>query len=1243
MKWITSTHLVAWANTDACEGILPELIKKLIIGSASKFPEISFPSNDSIYKPGWDGLTITEEACKFVPEGVARWEVGRNDDYKRKCNQEYNKRTRETKIKERRKSTFVFVTPRRWVKAPLKDKWIAEKLKKNEWKDIKVYDADDLELWLEQTPAIGAWLAKELKLFSGDVVSALDYWQKFRHIHKLTPDVVISGRTKESSQIVKFLSGNYAAKEVQSSSRPEAITFIIASAISSSEIAQQSFFARSIIVSNMESLRAVVAQHAGLNIIYDSQKDDSLSDYDAGQNHLLCPVSFKVQSHGITIPTPRSHDFIKSLESIGYNFREASNLSKQTGRSFSVLARILSNSPGRVQWSEGKNELELLPIFFAGKMDDRMVGDRIIIGELSNQGVDLYLEKLKGWSLISDAPVYQVANYWRTVSPYDLLHTLSKYINESHLRQFREVFKKVLTEINPALELEPKLRAAASLFGKQTIYSDRLKDGLCQTLVLLAVQGGAAEINVGFEISLWVDSIVKDILSSDKIDFWKSIENKLHLLAEASPDSFLQRVEELADKEPAIIGSMFQMDNFDLFTPTYYLHMLWAIEALAWDPRYISRAALTLAKLASLDTGIKTVNKPINSLIYIFLPRFPQTYASASEREEVLELLINRNAPLAFRLLKEISPRIHTVGMHSHKPIYRLRNLTEVKVKSDELSRMNSFICAKLQFMAANNCEKWAEIIALVDHFEYRDTEMLINSLTSITDFEGDLNLLRASLQSFIRHREEFGDESLSGSQLQKLRSYYDSLISSEIDKYYWYFNVDTIDRYGATDTYEKLIEKTTEKRKYAVSAILDEDGFEGILELTKRVEKPSIVGYVLAEVKGEFDAEMINYLDSNDANLNLMASSYFYRSSILRNADWLKEKASEVRQKGISKLASFFLSVEPTSSNWDLLQSLSEEANSIYWKRVSINPFAFKNKTDDFHRCLKTLHTFKRFVLSVNMITHNKEIVPADLIVAALEGLVTGNEPEGGLHLGSYAIHELFKQLDNAEIAQEKMEVLEWYYLDVLNDSPHTRPVRYLNKALERPDFFAQILSWIYRPQNTELPEIPEAEKGSLISRARNADHLLDSWDRLPGERQDHSIDADILKSWMSKVIIECRQLDRENSAYHAIGKLFGIAHERGRFWPQPELCSIIEETTNREIDAGFITGCINGSRVRASLRPSGSTPEKTQEKHYRQLSLRLANRFPTVSRLLNEVANHYERWAKHMDTDDAQRHLED
>ncbi|PYX17292.1 MAG: hypothetical protein DMG84_04435 [Acidobacteria bacterium] len=54
-------------------------------------------------------------------------------------------------------TTFVFVTPRRWVRKRINiEKWANEKRAEKLWKDVRVVDGIMLEDWLDQCPVAGS-------------------------------------------------------------------------------------------------------------------------------------------------------------------------------------------------------------------------------------------------------------------------------------------------------------------------------------------------------------------------------------------------------------------------------------------------------------------------------------------------------------------------------------------------------------------------------------------------------------------------------------------------------------------------------------------------------------------------------------------------------------------------------------------------------------------------------------------------------------------------------------------------------------------------------------------------------------------------------------------------------------------------------------------------------------------------------------------------------------------------------
>lgn len=75
---------------------------------------IAMPSGSSVTRPGWDGLLDVEKGNAWVPAGASAWEFSVETRVERKANEDYTKRTAAPCEVDPSKTTFVFVTPRKW-------------------------------------------------------------------------------------------------------------------------------------------------------------------------------------------------------------------------------------------------------------------------------------------------------------------------------------------------------------------------------------------------------------------------------------------------------------------------------------------------------------------------------------------------------------------------------------------------------------------------------------------------------------------------------------------------------------------------------------------------------------------------------------------------------------------------------------------------------------------------------------------------------------------------------------------------------------------------------------------------------------------------------------------------------------------------------------------------------------------------------------------------------------------------
>ena len=112
---IESRQIEEWANRIEARGLLPVLLRMLIVSTHDDLIRLAFPGYDDAQRPGWDGQVEAGSATPWIPAGNSYWEFGTSRDPRKKANHDYrNALRRSAPIGERHESSFVFVTPRRW-------------------------------------------------------------------------------------------------------------------------------------------------------------------------------------------------------------------------------------------------------------------------------------------------------------------------------------------------------------------------------------------------------------------------------------------------------------------------------------------------------------------------------------------------------------------------------------------------------------------------------------------------------------------------------------------------------------------------------------------------------------------------------------------------------------------------------------------------------------------------------------------------------------------------------------------------------------------------------------------------------------------------------------------------------------------------------------------------------------------------------------------------------------------------
>jgi hypothetical protein len=111
---ITENQLDEWVrgNSRDAQGMIVELVWRLVAASCPKPRERRFPLGDSIGQHGPDGVLDVQLSFEpFIPEGHSYWEIGTGVNARDKATSDYNDLTAAVPESIWVKTTFVFVTP----------------------------------------------------------------------------------------------------------------------------------------------------------------------------------------------------------------------------------------------------------------------------------------------------------------------------------------------------------------------------------------------------------------------------------------------------------------------------------------------------------------------------------------------------------------------------------------------------------------------------------------------------------------------------------------------------------------------------------------------------------------------------------------------------------------------------------------------------------------------------------------------------------------------------------------------------------------------------------------------------------------------------------------------------------------------------------------------------------------------------------------------------------------------------
>jgi addiction module HigA family antidote len=1248
---IKARQIEGWADSQIdARSHLPVLLRKLVHSTGNDLCHVDFPGYDNGQRKGSDGFVEGGSATPWVPEGRSYWEFGTDQNPSTKAKKDYAARLDSIDHIERAKSTFVFVTPRNWHG---KIAWEKQMNEAGDWNAVRAFDASDLEQWLEQSVPAQIWLAEKLAL-PVDGYETLDQawyrWASGSEPH-LTPEIFAPSITAFRQTFKEWLEKpSERSFVVAADSRDEALAFL-ACLFDDKELRQ--FKDLPAVFTSQATLRMLVVSSVPfIPIVHTEKAERELVDT---HHRLHCIVVHPRNAVDIDADIALDllgHDnFQKALKAMGVEEGKVDRLARESGRSPTILRRRLSRNTAirTPEWAGDDDTAKtLVPMALIGAWHAEQEADREIVASVAELKYEVIENDVARLLRFDDSPVWSAGRYRGVASKIDALFAIAGMITPGDLDRFFVAAEYVLSKSDPALELPEGDRWAAALHGKTRDHSGALREGICETLVILSVQGNNLfQKRLGIDVDARVSILVRKLLTPLTLEKLLSNDPDLPRYAEAAPDEFLKIVEEdLLHGGRVIFGLLKPVDSSSFGAWPSRTGLLWALECLAWKPQNLPRVSAILAQLSRQKIDDNWANKPEGSLQAIFRSWMPQTAASVEQRVKALETLTKRFPDVGWEIcLEQIKPGSR-FGDNSYRPHWRSDASGAGQVATDK--EIYEFSRRALDFLIDWPSHEEKTLGDLVESLEGMPEEDQTKVWNLIDEWsrnagESDKAILRERIRRFAftrrgRHLK------LGEATRDRARESYNALRPHDpVIRHGWLFAdqwvQESADEIEEEDfDYQKRDERIDRLRREAIIEIWTESGFNGVKELLTNSGAAGTVGrYVALCVAGlKTQADFIRYSLSLDGDLRgksewclrgfLLAIKDELRSSLLQAA------ANELPAKEHKRL---FVCAPFQASTWRLLDGYGEAARTGYWNDVA--PSWDRHTHAEINELIDRLLEARRPRAAFNVVHMDFKDIETSRFKRLLRDIATVNaEPADQLKLDRYYISEALDSLDGrGGVTRDEMAQFEFLFIDALNRSKHGIPN--LERQIDQsPAVFVHAVALAYKrsDEREDPPELRIENADQRVAVASAAHRLLDQIKKIPGKDENGKIKAPALAAWLAEVRRLCREYGRANIGDHCLGQLLAKAPEdENGTWPYEAVCEAMEGIASSEIGRGFFFG-VRNSRG-AHLRGEGGAQERDLAAKYRARAERIHFNYPYVGGVLEDIATSYEREAGWQDSE--------
>ena len=1247
----------------AASGIIPRfrlaVFLRTLIGSTGYGVTLSnFPGDDEAERKGWDGRLNATEATPWIPEGSSCWEFSTTNEPFTKARNDYNLRTEEVDHEERQNTTFVFVTPHGWNNKSRED-WLNKCRSLGHWKDVRVYDSNDLVQWLEQSIPAQTWFAKETNSKSLGTSTLEAFWNDWNA--QWTKDRIPNLFQSSVDEYKQVISNNLSADVnnpivISSDSVMEALAYLYCLFTTGSELLSSSYD-KVVVFTEKGTLKKVATKYSDfIAVITNPEIEKELDSFRNDiQSILVYPKTARRMKPDVVELRPlRYGTFEKALSEAGYKTGEIEQLSKESGRSLTVLRRRISKLPSvRIpDWAKNVDtESELIPFLFAGTWRTDNSTDRFVMRILSNdKELEHIEEKYRKPGDIFESPVWTTDSAKGLISKIDVLHAVAPFITESHLQRYFKIARIVLTGVDNSNDCDKEGGDLTNLAERVHEISPELRENILDTLVMLAVYCELLiRVDKKPKLETKLSELVKELLGDLTLFKRNPFSDDLRYYAEACPEAFIDIIERDIRHENSVCREQANADSTGVFDNSFMTGLLAALEVLAWSTNHIPYVVDILISLSSTQNSRRVNDSTFGSLNKILNNMLPQTSASAEQRRILLKQVMEKDRNVAWRLCMSILDPYPRVITDNFKPMYRdLGQRLDQPVLKSDVYKVKDYCaeCIKNEFVLDQ--DKINELLSIVQILSGPTHNQIWEAIKKWCGAASTSD--RAWVKSKIRKiaftkaaKKYAATRGLDESHFSSAKELYDKLVVTDVFlQHRWLFENMWIERTLEDErnySYDQDHEESVKRRRIeAINEIYRKRGLSGIMELLfsscsawivgsvingSKISQPEMVEFVSNLVRGDH-GEGGNSLDSDILNalMKSITDNQTFLYSLLDNLP--KSEHLEI------------LLISPFNENtWVKVRELTLTDQTEYWQGV--NTLSPKLSVDQLETAVTNLLKVKRPRIALRIIEFDIQNLSSRLLFQILYDLYENDD--GNFDTADedeWIIQRILGLLNQRkDLSEYQLASIELKFIGQL-DIDATHPLNIEMLVESEPTYFVQLVAYAYEQDRDEVDFKPESDSHLRIS-GKRARQILDRLKRVPGHDENGTLNSDRMLRWIKEVRRVSRARFLENFCDRKIGDIYAKAIQSNfSKWPVEPVASVLEEVLSEDMLKGIVSGLYWYSFNKPAKTYGGEHDRKESQWHQKKAESlrfthpRVAKVHDQVAKLLKETADEEAEWAE-------------